>query len=111
MGTPNNNGLSKNKCIPEKGGQSSICCAESGNREGRPGVDRAVLRRLGSGLAKHFITHYKVQRRNYAHAQNHVIRIRIRAQYEFSKIGDTSCRYTATMQTLEIWKPLYQVFQ
>ena len=31
MGTPNNNGLSKNKCIPEKGGQSSICCAESGN--------------------------------------------------------------------------------
>ena len=31
MGTPNNNGLSKNKCIPEKGGQSSICCAESGS--------------------------------------------------------------------------------
>ena len=31
MGAPNNNGLSKNKCIPEKGGQSSICCAESGN--------------------------------------------------------------------------------
>ena len=31
MGAPNDNGLSKNKCIPEKGGQSSICCAESGN--------------------------------------------------------------------------------
>ena len=31
MGTPSNNGLSKTKCIPEKGGQSSICCAESGN--------------------------------------------------------------------------------
>ena len=29
-------GYQKNKCIPEKRGQSSICCAESGNGQIKP---------------------------------------------------------------------------